>query len=228
MIGDRVLEGYHHAENYSYIETLARIPSTVVDDAMGRLYAMSPRLKPLNRHTVCGQALPVRVPAGDNLYVHIALDMVSPGDVLVVQTDPNTNRATVGELMLRYLATKNIGGVIVDGYVRDIDYILNECPFAVYACGASPNGPYKNGPGEINADISCGDQPVSPGTIIKGDQDGIVVLKPEDLEECVDKAVAIADNEEVIVTAIETTGTFNRPWLGQLSDNHITETGENK
>lgn len=228
MIGDRILTRPHNGTSSSDIRTLADIPSTIIDDAMGRLYAMSPHIKPLNHHTMCGPALTVRVPAGDNLYVHVALDMVAAGDILVVQTDPYTSRATLGELMLRYLAKKSISGVIIDGYVRDIDYIIKDCPFAVYARGISPNGPYKNGPGEINTTVSCGEQPVDPGTIIKGDEDGLVAINPRDLPECTDRSLDIASKEERTLLDIDKDGLFDRPWLKTFLDERAIELGEAK
>src|SRR5699024_3328471 len=130
-------------------ETLRRIaqaPAANLDDAMNRLFAMDSSIRPLNSHPLCGPAVTVRVPDGDNLFIHVAMDMVTEGDILVVKGGAVTDRALLGELMLRYLLPKNIGGVVIDGHIRDLDFIQDECPFPVYARGSSPNGPYKNGP----------------------------------------------------------------------------------
>ncbi|MFP3386906.1 RraA family protein, partial [Tritonibacter sp. SIMBA_163] len=67
---------------------------------------------------------------------------------------------------------------VIDGSVRDAE-ALGEMNIPVYAKGITPNGPYKNGPGEINTPISIGGKVVCPGDIIVGDQDGVVVIQPE-------------------------------------------------
>ena len=81
--------------------------------------------------------------------------------------------------MLRYAAEKGVAGIIVDGCLRDLEGI-EKLEMPVYAKGITPQGPYKNGPGEINVPIACGGQVVFPGDILVGDRDGIVVIRPHD------------------------------------------------
>src|SRR5699024_9473101 len=134
-------------------ETLRRLstaPVANVGDTMQRLYSMDTDLVPFNEHRLCGPAVTVKVPAGDNLLIHAAMDSMTEWQVLVVSAEGSSRRAVIGELMLQYLATKKIGGVVIDGCIRDLDYISSTCPFPVFARGANPNGPYKHGPGEIN------------------------------------------------------------------------------
>lgn len=192
---------------------LAGIPVANVDDVMQRIYAVDSGIHPLTDHALCGPALTVRVPAGDNLFVHAAMDMIAPGDVLVIAGAGGTDRALLGELMLSYLATKDIGGVLVDGMVRDIDYIRGECPFPVYARGTSPNGPYKNGPGEINFPVAFGGTPVSPGDVVLGDADGLVIVPQADLEMIIPHVASIQEKEAAIISEIEIARSYDRPWV---------------
>lgn len=192
---------------------LSEAPAANVDDALNRMFSMDAGIRALNDHQLCGPAVTVRVPDGDNLFIHVAMDMVSPGDILVVQGGSGADRALMGELMLRYLKTKKIGGVVVDGLIRDLDYIQDECPFPVYARGACPNGPYKNGPGEINYAIACGGMAVSPGDVLLGDPDGVVVVPRDDLSAAAEAVGPVQEMESSVISRIDEEGVFIRPWM---------------
>lgn len=157
------------------------IPSSNINDMQNRLFCMR-GLHPMNKLPLLGPAFTVKVPEGDNLLVHCALDMISPGDILVIDAGGYNGRAILGEIMVTYLASLGCGGIIVDGAIRDRDGLAN-ADIPVYARDVNPNGPYKNGPGEINMPISCGGQVVFPGDILVGDPDGIVVIRPDEASE---------------------------------------------
>ena len=110
--------------------------------------------------SMVGTALTVKCPSGDNLIFHQALELAQPGDIIVVDADGISNRSVAGEIMMRFACKKGIAGIVVDGYMRDLDGI-KELPMPVYARGVTPQGPYKNGPGEVNVPIACGG-PYSP------------------------------------------------------------------
>lgn len=200
------------------LSRIAQAPAANVDDAMNRLFAMDSGIRPLNNHPLCGPAVTVRVPDGDNLFIHIAMDMVSEGDILVVKGGAVTDRALLGELMLHYLIPKKIGGVVIDGHIRDLDFIQGECPFPVFARGASPNGPYKNGPGEINYPIACGGMVVNPGDVLLGDPDGVVVIPQADLEAVADAVEPVQEMEAGVIRRIGEDGHFERPWMQKRID----------
>ena len=102
--------------------------------------------------------------------------------------------------------------MIVDGAIRDVEE-LSEMDFPVYARSVTPNGPYKNGPGEINTTIAFGGKVVRPGDIIVGDADGIAVIKPEDAKELAEKAHKVLDMENGILKKILQEGSYVRPWV---------------
>ena len=87
--------------------------------------------------------------------------------------------------------------------------------FPVYARGINPNGPYKNGPGEIGTTISFGGQIVHPGDIIVGDADGIIIIRPDEAEELADKADAVLIKENGIMETMDKDGTYYRPWVDE-------------
>ena len=87
--------------------------------------------------------------------------------------------------------------------------------FAVYAKGVTPNGPYKNGPGEINTPVVIGGKLVHPGDIIVGDADGVIIISPEDAEEIAAATYAIMKKEEKIMADIVEKGEYIRPWVDE-------------
>ena len=76
--------------------------------------------------------------------------------------------------MMRFAQEKGLAGVVVDGCLRDLDGI-QKLTMPIFAKGVTPQGPYKNGPGEVNIPISCGGQVIFPGDILIGDRDGLLL-----------------------------------------------------
>src|SRR5438067_1117161 len=90
-------------------------------DAMGRFRFMDPGILARSGLPICGEAVTVLARPGDNLMVHKALEIAGAGDVVVVSTCGNTTSAVFGELMCHTAAAKALGGIIVDGAIRDIE-----------------------------------------------------------------------------------------------------------
>ena len=136
------------------VEAFRGIPVANIDDNCGRIAAVDSSIFPLNpKARLLGTAFTVNAPAGDNLLFHKALDMAQPGDVIVLANKGSLSRALCGEIMSNYAKSRGIAGIIIDGCVRD-SYTLSQMDFPVYAKGITPNGPYKNGPGEMNFPVS--------------------------------------------------------------------------
>jgi RraA family protein len=152
------------------------IPVANISDSMQRLCGSGPALRPMHRGGVlCGPAVTVRTRPGDNLLIHMALNLAVEGDVIVVDGGGDLTHALVGERMLAYCVAKKFAGVVINGAVRDHAWIkAQELP--VYAAGISHRGPYKDGPGEINVPISIGGMVIEPGDLIVGDDDGLVCV----------------------------------------------------
>jgi len=169
------------------VERFRGIPSSNINDMMNRLYNTDATIKSLNNKEMLGTAVTVRAPLGDNMMFHRALDIAQPGDVLVVDGGGCNERSLAGEIMITYAAKKGLAGIVVNGALRDLDGILKQ-DIPVYATGITPQGPYKNGPGEINVPVCCGGVVVMPGDILVGDLDGIVVIRKEDAHLVIDEA----------------------------------------
>lgn len=212
-IGCTIIQDFKRTEK-RLVELFKDLPVANIDDCMNRTAAVDPSIKPLNKSPLLGTAFTVKVPEGDNLMFHKAMDMAQAGDVIVIDAGGDINRAIFGELMITYCKTRGIAGVIVDGSVRDAD-ALSEMDIAIYAKGVTPNGPYKNGPGEINTPISFGGKVICPGDIIVGDGDGIVVIKPDAAEVIAEQTRKISEKEYGIMSEIVNKGTYIRPWVDE-------------
>ena len=85
----------------------------------------------------------------------------------------------------------------------------------MYATGISPNGPVKNGGGEVNFPIACGGLVVTPGDIVAGDRDGIVVISPADAPAVLKRTRAMVEKETRVMAAIAD-GTWDRSWVDEM------------
>ncbi len=129
---------------------------------------------------MCGPALTVRVRPGDNLLIHKALSMAEPGDVIVIDGGGATAPALIGGLMRSLAIGRRLAGFVVDGALRDVQEWA-EGGVAAFAKAHSYRRPTKDGPGEINAAITCAGMAVRPGDLVMGDGDGVIVIRPEEI-----------------------------------------------
>ena len=186
-----------------------------VGDCLGRGAAMDSRIKGLSQGMkLVGPALTVKVPPIDNLMIHKALTLVKPGDVIVIDGGGDHSRALLGFLMASTAIKLGLAGMIVDGCIRDAAEIKNS-GFPIFAAGINPNGPMKEGPGEINYPIQCCGQFVHPGDIIVADDDGVVVVPREHAAGVPDKVRAVIAREENRLAEIEA-GVTTRPGLDEM------------
>lgn len=192
------------------------IATSIIGDVMGRMRVMNYAIKPINHPGVhmAGSALTVRTHPSDNLLVHKAMDIARPGDIIVVDASGDTEHAIIGEIMSFYAKSKGIGGFVIDGAVRDRLGIVR-LGLPVFAKGTTPRGPYKEGPGEVNTTVSCGNVPVSPGDIIVGDDDGVVVIPKEEARVILEKAIELSSKEEEIMSSIAQ-GNWDRSWVDDI------------
>ena len=195
------------------VEAFRGIPVANIDDNCGRIAAVDASIYPLNpKARLLGTAFTVNAPAGDNLLFHKALDMAQPGDVIVLANKGSMSRALCGEIMSSYAKARGLAGIIIDGCVRD-SYTLSQMDFPVYAKGVTPNGPYKNGPGEMNFPVSFAGIIINPGDIIVGDSDGLIAIRPEHAKELAEKAKAYHEGEEKQMEGILQRGEWTRSWV---------------
>jgi 4-hydroxy-4-methyl-2-oxoglutarate aldolase len=179
-----------------FIERAKRLNSTLLSDVMGCTGSMDYKIKPVeDGMNVVGTAVTVTMKPGDNLFLHQAIHSGQKGYVLVADGKGHTQNAYLGELMAGAAKARGLEGIVIDGLVRD-KKALAELGFPVFAKGFIPNGPFKEGPGELNKPISCGGISVLPGDLIFGDEDGVVVVPASMIEEVLTKAEKKLEYEE--------------------------------
>jgi len=191
----------------SLVNAFRGLASSNVADAMGRFNFMDPGIQPRSGLPLCGPAITVNARPGDNLMVHKALQLAEPGDIVVVSTNGNTTSAVFGELMCRTAVAQRLGGLVVDGAIRDAEGIA-ALGFPAFSRALTPGGCDKDGPGEINVPISCGGTVVMPGDIVVGDRDGLVVVPRAHAEEVLVLVGALAQRETKRVAEIKAGGLF--------------------
>lgn len=158
------------------LERFAGLPTADVVDALGGRGAIDFEIRRLfPSGTFVGSALTVETPPNDNLAPYAALDLVRPGDVVMIATRDFTGAASIGDTVLKLYSELGVTGVVLDGLVRDLDGI-EEIGIPVHARGLSPNAPQKHGPGSVGADIVVGGVAVAQGDIVIGDRDGVVIV----------------------------------------------------
>jgi len=181
------------------VDAFRTMPVAAIGDAMSRnvgTYGLRQYHARLDT-VLCGPAVTVRVRPGDNLMIHKALMMVQPGDVLVIDGGADVTQALVGGLMRTTCIAKQLGGLVIDGAVRDLLEWAEE-GMPIFARGHTHRGPSKDGPGEINIPISCAGMAVLPGDLIIGDADGVIAVPAAEAEDVLRRTHAHLEREAKI------------------------------
>lgn len=158
------------------VRAFAGVLSQDLSDLLNGLYALDSAIRALaGPPLLLGPACTVRLPAHDNLMLHKALDVAQPGDVLVVAAGGDSRHASCGEMIAQKARHRGIGGLIIDGLIRDLAD-LQTLNLPVFARGVTPVAPTQHGPGEINLPVSCGGIVIQPGDLMLADGNGIVAI----------------------------------------------------
>lgn len=164
----------------------------------GRMCLMSARMRPLIAgQRISGAAVTSYNFPGDNLMIHVALNVAQRGQILVLTNGGGTQGALWGDVACTFAAHKGIAGVVADGPVRDID-ALREMNFPVWATAISPSHPEKRGPGSVNVPVVVDGVLVEPGDVIVADGDGVLVVPQAHLARTLEGARQRAAKEVAI------------------------------
>ncbi|WP_019004510.1 4-carboxy-4-hydroxy-2-oxoadipate aldolase/oxaloacetate decarboxylase [Cohnella laeviribosi] len=178
------------------IDQFAEHDSTTVYEAQGKIGLMAPYMKPLIAgRRVCGPAVTVVCPAGDNLMIHVAIEVCQPGDVLVITTIGESVHGMIGELIVTALERRGVAGVVIDAGIRDIAQI-RKMGFPIWSKAVYGLGTTKSRGGWVNAPAVCAGTEVHPGDIILADDDGVVVVRKSDAEFALNATRKRVEDEE--------------------------------
>lgn len=176
--------------------------AATVYEAAGRIGSVDPAIKPLAKGMrLCGPALTVLCFPNDNLMLHKALQIAQPGDIIVAATGGFPHAGYFGDLMATSALARKVGGMAIDGTVRDGVEIV-EKGFQVFCRGTCMRGTVKSNLGLINHPTLFGEIVVNPGDLVLGDDDGIVIIPQNKMEEVQESARRRVANEKDKVAAL--------------------------
>lgn len=213
--GFRVMMNIDRADP-EVMDGLGRFATPDISDLLNRLYAVNPEIRCLTgaHHRLCGPACTVKVFPGDNLMVHKALDVLEPGDIVVIDAGGSRMNAVLGDLISTKARHRGAAGFVVDGLVRDLPDVL-ALDFPIFARGTTPIGPLHRGPGEINFPICCGGVVVNPGDIVIADGAGVVVVPKGIAAELLGR---LRSHEEAMAEYLASVkkGNFSNAWVDTI------------
>jgi 4-hydroxy-4-methyl-2-oxoglutarate aldolase len=176
-------------------ETLGGYGVATVHEALGRVGYLGPEYRPAWAGArMGGTAVTVVCWPGDNLMIHVAIEQCRPGDVLVVATNSPTTDGLFGELFATALAHRGVRGVVLASGVRDVAE-LREMGFPAWSRAVSAQGSVKATAGAVNVPVVLGGQLITPGDVVLGDDDGVMVVPRADVPRALSAGQARLDKE---------------------------------
>lgn len=177
------------------------LDAAVVSDAMQGAGVLPPEIRwvagPVRLR---GPARTVSVPGGDNLGLLEAIDLAAPGDVIVADCGGHPV-GVWGEIATAAARRRGIAGLLLDGYVRDVEAVQAE-GFTVFARGTAPTKATKDAPGRHGGQVRVGGTAIAPGDMVVGDRDGVVAVPVAEVPEMLSRAARIRRREKEVLEAV--------------------------
>lgn len=197
----------HIRPNSDVIERLSAFSSATIHEAQGRRGALNSAIKPIDRSmSFCGPAVTVRCAPQDNLMLQVAIHYAQAGDVVLTASGEYTEAGIFGDVLGNAMKAKGIAAMVTESGVRDTADLI-KLGLPVFSGNICIKGTDKETIGPINHPLIVGDEVIHPGDILRGDADGVVVVRREEAEEVIALCQAREDSERELIELYHSGGT---------------------